>query len=465
MSISLLNFRHHAGIITSLVLIIILGAASGFLTERAEASARRIASESIKRQTALAKVLPQYTALLKKMQMYMDEGVDTTEAQANRAEVLRLIAAYQYVEAESLINETLALLEVKKAEKTAADEVIRLATEREKGTLSGTVKAENTALSGVLVKITIGSATVGESTSDKLGKYTLAVKQGIYNLTASRSGYNTYSKTNVEIKAQLTATLDIALTKRTATPAPATSSGSSQSVDGATYENKTVSTSRGSFTVDMMTLDMGKVKMITDTASDSDCSNNCPTKSLASYVSANGGFAGINGTYFCPSDYADCAGKTNTFHWKILTTRLNKIINENNGLAENDPAIAWGNGQIKWYGTWNSFKSSGFGASGAINSRPRLVENGNNVLNDGDLDDKQRTVKSNRGGLGMNGNTMYAVVARSATVPDLAEIMRSLGAKYAMNIDGGGSSAIYFNGSYKAGPGRSLPNAVIFAAR
>jgi hypothetical protein len=210
---------------------------------------------------------------------------------------------------------------------------------------------------------------------------------------------------------------------------------------------------------------MGKIKMITDTASDNDCLDNCPVKSLASYVSGNGGFAGINGTYFCPSDYASCAGKTNTFHWKILVTRLNKIINEHNGLAENDPAMAWGNGTIKYFGTWNGFKSSGFGASSAINSRPRLVESGNNVLNDGDLDDKQRTVKSNRGGLGINGNTMYAVVARSATVPDLAEIMRSLGSKSAMNIDGGGSSALYFTGSYKAGPGRSLPNAVVFASR
>jgi len=36
-----------------------------------------------------------------------------------------------------------------------------------------------------------------------------------------------------------------------------------------------------------------------------------------------------------------------------------------------------------------------------------------------------------------------------------------LGVKYALNLDGGGSSALYLNGSYIVGPGRSLPNAVI----
>jgi hypothetical protein len=312
------------------------------------------------------------------------------------------------------------------------------------------------------VKLTSSGTTAGETTTDRNGNYSLSIKEGIYTMIVSRSGYNTYSNNRVEIKAKQTTTQNVNLTIRTATPVPTTSS---QSVDGATYEKKTVNTSRGSFTVDMITLDMGKIKMITDTASDSDCSDNCPTKSLASYVSGNGGFAGINGTYFCPADYADCVGKTNTFHWKILVTRLNKIINENNGLAENDPAIAWGGGVIKWFGTYNGFKSSGFGASAMINSRPRLVEGGNNVLNNSELDEKQRTTKSNRGGLGLSGNTMYAVVARSATVPDLAEVMRSIGAQYAMNIDGGGSSALYFGGAYKVGPGRSLPNAVIFATR
>jgi len=41
--------------------------------------------------------------------------------------------------------------------------------------------------------------------------------------------------------------------------------------------------------------------------------------------------------------------------------------------------------------------------------------------------------------------------------------MQSLGAENAMNLDGGGSVAMVYNGSYKVGPGRNLPNAIIFA--
>jgi exopolysaccharide biosynthesis protein len=247
----------------------------------------------------------------------------------------------------------------------------------------------------------------------------------------------------------------------TATAQPVTSTTSPSK-----YESKSVSTSRGTFSVSVLTVELGsgKARMITDTASDSDCSDNCPTLSLASYVSRNGGFAGINGTYFCPTDYADCAGKTNTFYWKIYNTRLQKIINQNNGQGEGDPAIVFtSDGSPRFFSRWSDFVASGISVTAGINSKPSLVNGGRNVLDEGQLDSKQRSTKSNRGALGVKGSTLYSVVARSATVPDLAEIMVSLGVDSAMNIDGGGSSALYYKGSYKVGPGRSLPNAVIFA--
>ncbi|OQX51317.1 hypothetical protein B5M47_01265 [candidate division CPR3 bacterium 4484_211] len=48
---------------------------------------------------------------------------------------------------------------------------------------------------------------------------------------------------------------------------------------------------------------------------------------------------------------------------------------------------------------------------------------------------------------------------------DAAEVMQKLGAANALNLDGGGSSAMYYNGSYKVGPGRNLPNAVVLQKR
>jgi exopolysaccharide biosynthesis protein len=56
---------------------------------------------------------------------------------------------------------------------------------------------------------------------------------------------------------------------------------------------------------------------------------------------------------------------------------------------------------------------------------------------------------------------LWAVVTRNATVPESGYVFTALGAHYAMNLDGGGSTAMYFGG-YKVGPGRLLPNAIVF---
>jgi exopolysaccharide biosynthesis protein len=39
--------------------------------------------------------------------------------------------------------------------------------------------------------------------------------------------------------------------------------------------------------------------------------------------------------------------------------------------------------------------------------------------------------------------------------------MQTLGARDALNLDGGGSAALYIDGSYRVGPGRLLPNVVV----
>ena len=48
----------------------------------------------------------------------------------------------------------------------------------------------------------------------------------------------------------------------------------------------------------------------------------------------------------------------------------------------------------------------------------------------------------------------------SASFADTAEVLKTLGLQNAMNLDGGGSTALWFDG-YKAGPGRSLPTAIV----
>jgi hypothetical protein len=40
--------------------------------------------------------------------------------------------------------------------------------------------------------------------------------------------------------------------------------------------------------------------------------------------------------------------------------------------------------------------------------------------------------------------------------------MKTLGADFALNLDGAGSAALWYDGAYKVGPGRLLPNAILF---
>ena len=104
------------------------------------------------------------------------------------------------------------------------------------------------------------------------------------------------------------------------------------------FSVQSVSTDNGSFTVYIVAADLNSTRVVVDTASDNDCSNNCPVLSLADYVGRNGAFAGINGTYFCPAEYPSCSGKTNSFD--LLLMNKNKVyFNSSNNVYSTNPAV------------------------------------------------------------------------------------------------------------------------------
>ncbi len=217
-----------------------------------------------------------------------------------------------------------------------------------------------------------------------------------------------------------------------------------------------IQTERGNFRAAVVTLP-SSAKMVTDTANDSDCGNDCPTKSLADFVSSNGGYAGINGTYFCPPDYADCSGKKNSFDNAVYNSRLSKWLNEGhrgwNGLS----MIYQDGGGYHYLQNSNSF---GGGLNAGIVNYPGILNNGQITVEANNLSEKQKA-KGTKGGIGFNGSNVFLVIAYGVDMSDFAAVFKALGAQYALNLDGGGSAALY-NGGYKAGPGRSLPNAIIF---
>lgn len=225
------------------------------------------------------------------------------------------------------------------------------------------------------------------------------------------------------------------------------------------YSYHTVSTERGSFTAYVIKVPLSSVRVKTVSAASGTCKDNCATKSLADYVRENGGYAGMNGSYFCPPDYSSCGGKINSSDFALFDS--------NEDRWEHKDALGWSEtGLMTFSGHNASFykKSTEYGGSGVdagISNYPSLVKDGNIVVEDDDMTSYQKDVRGPRGVIGVGNENLYLAIVNGATVKDAAYVIRALGAKHALNLDGGGSSAMYVNGGYVVGPGRSLPNAIV----
>ena len=225
------------------------------------------------------------------------------------------------------------------------------------------------------------------------------------------------------------------------------------------YSYQTVKNGRGTFGVYLIKIPLSQVRVKTVTANKETCKDNCPTKSLADYVKENNGYAGMNGTYFCPPDYDSCKGKVNSYDYAVYNSNLGKWLSK--------ISLGWSmTGLATFNGTTPNFykKSTDYGGGGVtagIVNYPTLVHKGEVVVSSGDLTSFQKDIKGLRGAIGAGGSNLYLAIITRANVIDAAHVMRDLGAQNALNLDGGGSSAMYINGSYAVGPGRSLPNAVV----
>lgn len=224
------------------------------------------------------------------------------------------------------------------------------------------------------------------------------------------------------------------------------------------YSRQTVAADTGTFVVDIIAADLSSTRVVVDTASDSDCGNNCPTLPLSTYVSRSGAYAGINGTFFCPAEYPSCAGKTNSYD--LLVMNKNKVyFNSANNVYSTNPVVVFGSGWVRFIGAaenWGRDTS----VDGVISNFPMLVAGGNIVY--GDSSDTKFTNKGTRDFVAHKGNTVYIGTIYNANMTDSAHVMKAMNMDDAMNLDEGGSTALMFGGNYIAGPGRNIPNALLF---
>ena len=114
----------------------------------------------------------------------------------------------------------------------------------------------------------------------------------------------------------------------------------------------------------------------------------------------------------------------------------------------------------------NTFNSQWADVTTGVGAGPRLVANGLisvNTTAEGFTSPKILEMAGARSAIGVkqDGTIILATVS-SATIKELANIMKRLGAYNAMNLDGGASSGLWFKGKYITKPGRKLSNALIF---
>lgn len=226
------------------------------------------------------------------------------------------------------------------------------------------------------------------------------------------------------------------------------------------YAYQTVQSDIGRYAVSIVSADLSSTRVIVDSASDSDCKNDCPVLPLSDYVSRNGGYAGINGSYFCPSTYPSCQDKKNSFD-TLLMNKNKHYLNSDNNVYSVVPAVIFLGSSVRFVAKSLEWGRD-TGNDGVLANQPLLLMGGN-IQFAGD-DDPKKGSKGPRAFVGNKGNTVYIGIVQNATVAEAAHVLKTLGLENALNLDSGGSTALWYNG-YKAGPGRNIPNAIVFVRR
>jgi len=226
------------------------------------------------------------------------------------------------------------------------------------------------------------------------------------------------------------------------------------------YSFQAVKTDAGTFNVSIVAADLNSTRAIIDTASDSDCTNNCPVMNLGDYVARSGAYAGINGPFFCPAEYPSCAGKTNSFDTLLMNKNKHYFNSDNNKYSTVPLVYFTGNtmgirGQTLEWGRDT-------GVDSVVANFPLYIVGGNNAFG-GSGDPKLESVGP-RTFVANKGNTAYIGIVYSATSAQAASVLKTLGMDNALGLDQGGSTALWFNG-YKAGPGRNIPAVLLFVRK
>jgi exopolysaccharide biosynthesis protein len=141
------------------------------------------------------------------------------------------------------------------------------------------------------------------------------------------------------------------------------------------------------------------------------------------------------------------------------------------GVLGEDPSQVYDRFQIGYPFSYEEILIPENGDDAFWNSLDNAVGAGPALILDGAIDidfegekffeQKIRVNSAARSAIGYMPNGTVVVVTTNATIEDLAQLMYKLGCYEAMNLDGGASSGMWYEGAYIRKPGREISNALI----
>lgn len=179
------------------------------------------------------------------------------------------------------------------------------------------------------------------------------------------------------------------------------------------------------------------------------------TESLDSMAKRAGAYAAMNGTFF--NAYTDKKA-----HGEIVINYEEK--NEgwsgaSIGFTEDNTPVIMFSGSLPRDRTYKHIISAG----------PTLMKGGKVTVNpqaEKMNDPKITKLSGQRSFIGYTKDKKLVMgTVPNVTVAQLAQICKALGLEAAMNMDGGASSGLYYNGKYLTKPGRLLSNALVIVPR
>lgn len=223
-------------------------------------------------------------------------------------------------------------------------------------------------------------------------------------------------------------------------------------------QKKTFKVGSKSFSTQMVTVSLMHPKISLDVAIAGDTIGN--VEELSSLAKRNKAYVAINGTFF--DAYTKNAYKA-PYGYIVSQGEMKK-----NSSGDKRTVFTYDtNLRTSLLTGWLEFmeKYDQGEVYGGLQAGPRLVVDGKvsiDVKGEGFKDPKILTGGGARSALGITrDHKLILITTGGATIPQLAEIMKQAGAYQAMNLDGGASSGLYYNGKYLTTPGRKISNALV----